>query len=194
MESLFQQNHHILSLSKSDDDTYIIADKENFIGKLTFMLSNDSIALFDNKHGKYIFEKIGFRKPIIKILSSPDNNVRYILPCSLRKNASLNILGKVSHVSIGNGFLWSIYWEWHIEFTGETILSYSQSIDSEYPITVKIGAPEKIFDELNILCAVGCFILLNHEHITTRQARQLQQVNQLAGYVEEHSVNQIHHY
>jgi hypothetical protein len=192
MKTLIQQNHHIFSLCKSNTERYIIADKDKFIGKLTFMLSDDSIAVFDNKKDKLIFEKVGIQNPIIKISSADDDTVRYTLPFSLRKNASLNILGKVSHISSGQGFLWSIYWEWFIEYTGDSIVSYIQSIDSECPITVKINAPGKIINELNILCAVGCFILLQHEKKTTTLIKGLQNVNQQEGSVEELSVKQLY--
>ena len=193
MKTLIQQNHNIFSLYKSNSERYIIADKDNFIGKLTFMLSDDSIAVFDNKKDKLIFEKIGLQNPIIKISSSDDDTVRYTLPFSLRKNASLNILGKVSHVTSGHGFLWNIYWEWFIEFTGGNIMSYIQSIDSECPVTVKINAPGNIISDLNILCAVGCFILLHHERITYTHLRDLQKVNQFVGSVEEHTANQFNY-
>jgi hypothetical protein len=176
MEPSSLKNHQILSLSKTGDNTYTIIDEDTYLGKLTIMLSDDSIAIFDNKKEKFIFKQIGFWKPIIKVCYFGENKVLYTLSCKLLKSTSVNILNNRTEKENRE-----IYWEWHLKSMGETIISYSQSLDSVIPIIVKITAPEKITEELNILPALGCYFHLNYERLSTiNQIPQLKQVKQFA--------------
>ena len=178
MERSSLKTHQILSLSKTEDNTYKIIEKNHFIGKLTFMLFDESIAIFDNKTEKFTFKQIGFWKPIIRVCYLGESNILFTVSCNLLKNNTVNILSYGTQNTMRH-----IYWECHHEFTEETIISYSQFIGSRNPIIVKISAPQKMQQELNILPALGCFFLLNYERLTKNQIPQLRQVNQLSGSI-----------
>ena len=177
MESLSLKKHHILSLSKTENNTYILTNNSAFIGKLSFLVSENSLAMFDNKQHKYIFKQRGFWKPIIKICYFGGNKVLYTLNCNLRKNTSVSIFGSETHKATSNGFLLNIYWEWHAKFD-DKITTYTHSLGALNPITVKISVPNKIKNDLNMLSALGCFVLLNYERLTTNHIQDYPEANQ----------------
>jgi hypothetical protein len=108
----------------------------------------------------------------------------FTLPYNLLRNTSLNILGKVNHISLTHEYLLNVYWEWYLKSSIDHIISYTQSIGTENPVTVKIVVHKKVLKYLNSLCGLGCFILLCNEHSTSTRKKIIQKADVTSRYSE----------